>query len=102
MKIIGSFLFFLGLLLISVTLQAQTELKLVPGSSTAEQGFGFSVSLSGDYALVGAPIANEGAGAAYIFRRSGGNWDQQATLMAADGIPGDSFGFSVSKFLVYR
>jgi hypothetical protein len=76
-------------------------------------GFGTSVSLSGDTLVVGAigedspttgidSTPNESAalaGAAYVFTRSGGVWSQQAYLKpAAVGTSqaGDQFGWSVA------
>jgi VCBS repeat-containing protein len=75
---------------------------------TADDGgdgdhFGYSVSVSGDTAVVGANKADIGGnyyqGAAYVFyRRLGGSdaWGQVAKLTAADGARGDWFGISVS------
>jgi len=75
-------------------------------------GFGYSVSLSGDTLAVGA--YNEwsaatgvdgdqaddsagGAGAVYMFvRDSSGVWTQQAYLKASNTDPGDWFGYSVA------
>ena len=58
--------------------------------------FGHSVSISGNYAVVGAPNDNNYQGSAYIFFKQGGNWAQQAKLTASDGMPSDKFGFSVA------
>ncbi|MBI3817863.1 MAG: S8 family serine peptidase [Planctomycetes bacterium] len=63
--------------------------------------FGFSVSISGDYAIVGAPYkqvsSNPNVGAAYVFQRdSNGNWMQGPQLLAADAASGDLFGYSIS------
>jgi hypothetical protein len=71
------------------------------GKLTASDGqtldmFGFSVSISSDYAIVGAPSHNSHTGAAYIFKRSGTDWSQQAKLTASDGAINDEFGYSVS------
>ena len=53
-------------------------------------------ALEGDTALIGSDAArvgaNDGQGAVYVFRRSGGNWSQVAKLTAADGQAGDGFG----------
>ncbi len=71
---------------------------------------GFSVSVSGDTAVVGAygeasntrtvnSIPDEGApnsGAAYVFVRSGTNWTQQAYLKASNTEENDRFGYSVA------
>jgi len=63
--------------------------------------FGNSVSISGDYAIVGACMKTEGgytqAGAAYIFRRTGSNtWDSGTKIAAPDLEVGARFGNSVS------
>ena len=76
------------------------EAKLVALDAAAGSAFGFSVSLRGDRALVGAfgsslPGA-AGAGAAYVFVRSGSTWTQQAKLVALDAATGDQFGHAVS------
>lgn len=76
--------------------------KLLPadGLPSGADVFGVSVSLSADRALVGANKAlnnNTGldAGAAYVFERSGSNWNQVAKLYSSDGEVGDLFGQSV-------
>ena len=62
--------------------------------------FGNSVSINGDYAIIGSYLDDIGSnidqGSAYIFRRTGGAWIQEAKLIASDGSYGDYFGFSVS------
>lgn len=62
--------------------------------------FGSSVSISGDYAIVGAPdsFVNEGerVGAVSIFFRSGSTWARQAFLRSNTPKHGDKFGISVS------
>ena len=75
------------------------QAKLVAGDAAAGDGFGRSVALDGDTALVGAPYEDEGgsvAGAAYVFVRSGGSWGQQEKLTAADTAADDYFGWSVA------
>ncbi|MEP7106746.1 MAG: FG-GAP repeat protein [Ferruginibacter sp.] len=66
---------------------------------SASDRFGISVSISGDYAIVGANLDDNGAktdqGAAYIFMRQGGTWSEQSKLTASDGGAGDNFGNSV-------
>ena len=73
--------------------------------------FGESVSLDGDTLVVGAPgesssatgvngdqsdNSTSGAGAAYVFVRSGTTWSQQAYLKASNTDAGDNFGWSVA------
>jgi len=76
------------------------QAMLCNGESAAWNRFGFSVSLFGDTALIGAPYDDTpgggSAGSAYVFTRSGGVWSQEALLLAADGSPDDRFGYSVS------
>src|SRR5262249_48052204 len=57
--------------------------------------FGYSVSVSGDTAIVGAYTKNTGRGAAYVFTRSGITWTEQQKLTASDAATFDYFGFSV-------
>jgi hypothetical protein len=74
--------------------------KLTAGEGSANDNFGFSVSLSGDTALVGVYRDDVGTnvdqGSAYVFVRSGTAWRQQARLTAGDGAAVDLFGLSVS------
>ncbi len=74
--------------------------KATSSDGEAGDGFGQSVSVSGEYAIVGASEHNIGVnidqGAAYIFHRSGNTWIQQAKLVASDGAEEDWFGNSVS------
>jgi hypothetical protein len=80
-------------------------------SNTDElDAFGFSVAISGDTIVVGAIGEDSGAngvngnqngngvpsaGAAYVFRRSGTTWGQEAYLKASNSNAGDAFGVSV-------
>lgn len=74
--------------------------KLFASDAAIDNGFGGSVSLSGDTAVVGAPGAGIAgmidAGAAYVFVRSGGTWVEQAKLVASDATAANYFGRSVS------
>ena len=64
--------------------------------------FGRSVAISGDTAIVGAPLHDEAVqniGSAYIFQRDAGgpdNWGQVAELTAIDAAGADFFGWSVA------
>jgi hypothetical protein len=75
------------------------EQKLLASDGAAGDGFGDSVSISGDVALVGVPDEEKivpGSGKAYVFRWNGSNWVQEQKLLASDGDEGDVFGKSVS------
>ena len=76
-----------------------TETKVVSSDIAELDNFGYDVSVSGDYAIVGAmyedPNDLNAAGAAYIFTRSGSTWTQQAKLTASDLSANSSFGWSV-------
>jgi len=74
-------------------------------ASDAQDGdnFGFTVAISGDYAVVGAHKEDGDAGtdrgAAYVFDRNSGvpdSWGEVAILTASDAEDGDEFGFSVA------
>ncbi|MGO9011834.1 MAG: FG-GAP repeat protein [Bryobacteraceae bacterium] len=72
------------------------QAELTASDGAAKDGFGSSVSLSGDTLVIGADGKNSSQGVAYVFVRSAGVWSQQAELTASDGAAGDNFGFSVS------
>ncbi|MCX7029385.1 MAG: FG-GAP repeat protein, partial [Spirochaetes bacterium] len=73
--------------------------KLLPSDGAAYDFFGYSVCISGDYAIVGAFWEfwddDPGSGSAYIFVRSGTSWTEHAKLTPSDGVTGDCFGRSV-------
>ena len=84
---------------------------LKASNSDSGDGFGFSVSISGDTIVVGAigedSVANGvngdqednsvfNSGAAYVFVRNGTSWAQQSYLKASNSNRGDAFGFSVA------
>ncbi len=74
--------------------------KLLPLDPGYGANFGNSVSLSGDFALIGAQLHSVngvgGAGAVYVFENNGAQWIERQKLTAA--IPGyfNTFGRSVS------
>jgi hypothetical protein len=78
-----------------------TELTPVYTSYPPE-GFGASVAVDSDLAVVSAHLDDEGgtdAGAVYLFARDQGgpdSWGQVTKMMAEDPAPGDYFGYSVS------
>ncbi len=74
--------------------------KLSAADGAADDHLGYSAALSGETALLGVPnhaVAGKvGAGAAYVFVRSGTTWAKQKMLSAADGAGEDAFGASVA------
>lgn len=78
--------------------QSQKLTDPTPGSG---DNFGWSVSLSGDSALIGcylddAAVFNGDEGSASVFIRNEGTWTFQAKLTASDASSLDKFGHSVS------
>jgi len=75
--------------------------KLTAADGFEMDDFGYSVSISGDYAIVGAPYDDDNgsaSGSAYLFYRNQGgadNWGQLTKLLAGDGDEGDVFGCAV-------
>jgi hypothetical protein len=84
---------------------------LKASNTGADDEFGWSVAISGDTLVVGAPGEDSSAtgvngdqgnnnavdaGAAYVFTRSGAIWSQQAYLKASNTGAGDNFGYSVA------
>lgn len=79
----------------------QDSKKLTAGDGVSEDAFGYAVSVSGDYALVGAyknDANGNDSGAAYLFEHVDNRWIQRAKLTASDGAPMDYFGQSVCLF----
>ena len=73
--------------------------KLVAADAMEGDEFGSDVSVDGDLVVVGAVAdddAGPNSGSAYVFRRQGTNWVEEAKLTASDGASGDNFGISVS------
>ena len=80
-------------------------------NTDAGDGFGFYIDLSGNVLVVGAagedssglgddgsPSSNNltDSGAAYVFRRGPGGWQQEAYLKASNPSAGDEFGLAVA------
>ncbi len=73
--------------------------KLVASDGQGGDTFGRSVSLWEDVAVVGADGDDDestDSGAAYVFRRQGVVWNEEAKLKAADADLSDRFGNAVS------
>ncbi len=75
------------------------QARLLPDNGNGGSKFGWSVSVSGNTALVGAYLQHSGTartGVAYIFQRTGANWSLQATLMPEGEPLVTNFGISVA------
>ena len=79
--------------------------KIVPSDRAEDDRFGYSIAISGDYAIVGACTEEQddagentlsNAGSAYIFHRDGSTWTQQQKIVASDRATSDAFGSAVA------
>jgi hypothetical protein len=76
--------------------------KITALEKTAAKHFGYSVSISGDYIIIGAPMEGTTGdrnigGAAYIFKRDeSGIWNELQKIEASDKALWDNFGHAVS------
>ena len=93
------FVFVLVNLLLSATVIQNEFLKMLASDESADDWFGASVAISGNFAIVGAPrngSSNLWYGAAYIYYFDGSNWTEQQKLTASDSYPYDKFGSAVA------
>ncbi len=77
------------------------EQKLTASDGMASDFFGSSVSIYGDYSIIGAYGDDDSgisSGSAYIFYFDGNSWGQIKKLYASDASASDYFGKSVSIF----
>ena len=89
----------------------QQETYIKASNAQAGDRFGTSIAVSGDTVVIGAPEEDSSAtgvngneaddsltdsGAAYVFRRTGSTWTQEAYLTASNPGMFDSFGSSVA------
>ena len=73
--------------------------KALMENGGANDAAGESVDIEGDYAVVGAIYNAENqvkGGAAYVFKRNGSQWVEEAVLLASDRQENDKFGVSVA------
>jgi hypothetical protein len=71
---------------------------LTASDGAAADLFGFSVRISGDTVVVGAPADDSRRGGVYVFERNKGgadNWGEVKKVTASDGVAQDQFGTSV-------
>ena len=90
------------------------EAYIKAANNDAEDGFGYSISISGDTLAVGAGAedsnqttitngdsassdnSNSASGAVYVYKRTGTTWVQEAYIKAVNNDASDGFGGSVS------
>ncbi|MBU0466613.1 MAG: FG-GAP repeat protein [Nanoarchaeota archaeon] len=75
------------------------EQKLLASDGVDDDQFGYSVSVSGDVAVVASPYDDDlgsDSGSVYVYRFNGVNWVEEQKLLASDGAASDKFGRSIS------
>ncbi len=75
------------------------QAKLIASDAATGDSLGWSIALSDDIAVIGAPYDDDkgnNSGSVYVFKRTGGTWTQQGKLTASDGTEGDLFGISIA------
>ena len=76
------------------------EAKLTPSDADEEDSFGWSVAIRGDYALIGASYKPVNgltlSGVAYLFRKEGMEWIEEAKLIPSDPTQNAIFGNDVA------
>ncbi|MBS1811756.1 MAG: Ig-like domain repeat protein [Acidobacteria bacterium] len=74
--------------------------QLTAGNGSSTDQLGYSVAISNDTVIIGAPLddvnANIDQGSAYAFIRTGSSWSQQQQLIASNGSGADQFGSCVA------
>lgn len=94
--ILGIAALFLGLAIPAPTLATSPEdFYLQASDGAAQDAFGSDVAISGEVAVVGA-LFHAPAGAAYVFRRSGGVWAEEIKLTPSGVVTSDRFGRCVA------
>ncbi len=72
------------------------EQRLTGSVPETFEGFGLSLGLSGDVALVGSPNRDDGSGSAYVFRRVGSTWSDEARLDPPGTASFDAVGSAIA------
>jgi hypothetical protein len=70
--------------------------KLVAPDAASIDRFGCSVAIDNNTIVIGAYRSNSYTGSAYVFTRTGTNWDFQGKLTASDAQSGAYFGYSAA------
>lgn len=74
----------------------QLDQTLRPDVPDSLGGFGYSLDLSADTAVVGAPSENQSRGAAYVYELQGSTWSFVQKLQTSDPQMSDRFSEAVS------
>jgi hypothetical protein len=72
--------------------------KIQPNDYSSRDRFGYAVSMSGDYAVIGSyhdDDLGEDSGSAWVYHYNGTFWEPESKLTASDGTYSDHFGYSV-------
>lgn len=82
------------------TAEWEQQQKFTPSDSTPYQGYGYSLDISGEYAVVSEKNrdvgSNNNQGKVYIYKRTGSDWTELQQLTASDGLANDGFGGAVA------
>ena len=73
--------------------------KLTASDGAESELFGYYLSISGDYVIIGAPYDDDmgaNSGSAYIFKNNGTSWIEEQKIYASDGAADDWFGRCIS------
>jgi choice-of-anchor B domain-containing protein len=70
--------------------------RLEPSDGSAADRFGIRMAAQGDELFVSATRTDNGTGAIYTFRRTGGEWTETGRLGVMGGSPADSLGSGLS------
>jgi hypothetical protein len=73
------------------------ETKLTASDGKANELFGWSAAIAGDYAMVGTKVDTlTESGYVYFYHYDGSSWPEEAIIVANDGGRGDWFGYDIS------
>ncbi|MFB3069806.1 MAG: hypothetical protein ACE1ZF_03845, partial [Gemmatimonadales bacterium] len=74
----------------------QPDGRLLASDGAENDWFGMGIAVEGDLAVIGAARKNQNAGAAYVFRRQGNQWVEEAKLDVAGLVANSQFGSAVA------
>ncbi len=82
--------------------QQGAKLVGIAAAGAALQGYSIALSSDGNTAIVGGPLDNSNAGAAWVFTRGGGLWTQQGAKLVGAGAVGGADRGRLRGQLGYR